>query len=105
MGDWVKVCTTYELLPGERAVAWDGDTAILVLNIDGELYAIEDRCTHDEYPLSDGVLHGTQIECVLHGARYDLRDGSPQCAPAHTPVAKFPVRVEGDTVWTRDDRE
>ena len=47
MGDWVRVCTTGELLPGEYNVVYDGDTPIAVFNIDGDLYAIEDICTHD----------------------------------------------------------
>jgi 3-phenylpropionate/trans-cinnamate dioxygenase ferredoxin subunit len=45
------------------------------------------------------------IECVLHGAKFDLRDGRALCAPAYEPVAKFPARVENGGVWTRDDRD
>ncbi|HST46046.1 MAG TPA: Rieske 2Fe-2S domain-containing protein, partial [Luteimonas sp.] len=88
MPDWIRVCATSELLPGETAVAWDGDTAILVLNLDGSLYALEDRCTHEDFELSAGafdVVEGS-IECVLHGARFDVRDGQPLCPPAYTPV-------------------
>jgi len=106
MTDWVRVCATGELLPGESAVAWDGDTPILVVNLDGELYAIEDQCTHEDYELSAGAIDpeaGT-IECVLHGAKFDLRDGRALCAPAYEPVAKCPVKVEDGAVWTRDDR-
>jgi 3-phenylpropionate/trans-cinnamate dioxygenase ferredoxin component len=107
MADWVRVCSTAELLPGEKAVAWDGDTAILVLNLDGEFYALEDRCSHEDYELSNGEFdpdHAT-IECVLHGARFDVRDGRELCPPAYSPVAKFPVRIEDGAVWTRDDRK
>lgn len=106
MSDWIHVCSTADLLPGEKAVAWDGDTAIVVINLDGEFYAIEDRCTHDEYELSPGTIDTREgsIECVLHGARYDIRSGEALCAPAYTPVAKFPVKIEDGQVWTRDDR-
>ena len=45
------------------------------------------------------------IECVLHGARFDLRDGRALCAPAYSPVPKFPVKLEHGGVWTRDDRD
>ncbi|GAB1408836.1 hypothetical protein MASR1M8_27560 [Thermomonas brevis] len=41
---------------------------------------------------------------MLHGARFDVRDGRALCAPAYEPVAKFPVKVEGGGIWTRDDR-
>jgi 3-phenylpropionate/trans-cinnamate dioxygenase ferredoxin component len=106
MGDWVQVCSTSELLPGESKVAWDGDVAILVVNYDGDLYALEDRCSHEDFELSHGEFDAEEatIECVLHGAKFDVRDGRALCAPAYTPVAKFPVKVEGGVVWTRDDR-
>lgn len=106
MTGWTYVCTTAELLPGEKQVAWDGDTAILVVNLDGQFYALEDRCSHDEYELSAGPVDSAtgQIECLLHGARFDLRNGEALCPPAYTPVVKFPVQVVDGVVWTRDDR-
>lgn len=106
MDGWVRVAATADLLPGESTVAWDGATAILVVNLDGDLRALEDRCTHEDFELSAGpvdVAEGS-IECVLHGARFDLRDGRALCGPAYAPVATFPVRVEDGVVWTRDDR-
>jgi 3-phenylpropionate/trans-cinnamate dioxygenase ferredoxin component len=106
MADWIRVCATAELLPGESTVAWDGDTPILVFNLDGDYYALEDRCSHEEFELSAGAFdgeHGT-IECVLHGARFDVRDGRALCAPAYAPVTKFPVKAEDGFLWTRDDR-
>ncbi|MCD9030719.1 non-heme iron oxygenase ferredoxin subunit [Luteimonas sp. Y-2-2-4F] len=104
--DWIFVCATSELLPGESRVAWDGDTPILVVNLDGDYYALEDRCSHEDFELSAGALDPAEgsIECVLHGARFDVRDGRALCAPAYAPVAKFPVEVRDDGVWTRDDR-
>ena len=105
MNDWVRVCATNELLPGEFQVAWDGDTAIAVFNIDGELYAIEDVCTHDGGELAGGPIEGFEIECPRHGARFDLRTGEALCAPAYLPTAKFPVKIEDGAVWTRDDRD
>lgn len=104
MTGWVRVCPTSELLPGEAKVAWDGDTPILVVNVDGTLHALEDRCSHEEFELSAGPVQGHEIECMLHGARFDLRTGEALCAPAYAPVRKFPVKVEDDAVWTRDDR-
>jgi 3-phenylpropionate/trans-cinnamate dioxygenase ferredoxin component len=104
---WIRVCSESELLPGESRVAWDGDTPILVVNLDGELYALEDRCTHEDFELSAGVIDAKEgsIECVLHGARFDLRDGRALCAPAYVPVRRFPVQRTDGAVWTRDDRD
>ncbi len=103
---WVFVCATSQLLPGERIVAWDGDTPIMVVNYDGDFYALEDKCSHEDFELSAGNYDGDDatIECVLHGAKFDVRDGRPLCAPAYEPVVRFPVKVENDGVWTRDDR-
>jgi 3-phenylpropionate/trans-cinnamate dioxygenase ferredoxin subunit len=103
---WVRVCATTELLPGESKVAWDGDTPIVVFNYDGDFYALEDRCTHEDFELSAGSFDGDEatIECALHGAKFDVRDGRVLCAPAYLAVPKFPVKVESDAVWTRDDR-
>lgn len=104
MSDWVRVASRSELLPGEHRVVWDGDTPIAVYNIDGELYAIEDVCTHDGGELAGGPLHGYELECERHGARFDVRTGAVTCPPAYQPITPFPVREAEDAIWTRDDR-
>ncbi len=93
MPDWIRVCARSELLPGEYRVAWDGDAAIAVFNIDGELYAIEDVCTHDGGELTGGELHGFEIECPRHGARFDVRTGRVTRLPAVRPVKTYATRV------------
>ena len=105
MKDWVRVCATAELLPGEFQLAFDGDTAIAVFNIDGCYYAIEDVCTHDGGELAGGPIEGFEIECVRHGAKFDLRTGEALCPPAYTPTVSFPVQLHDDAVWTRDNRD
>lgn len=106
---WTRVCTTGELLPGEMQVAFDEATGvqIVVFNLDGDLYAYEDRCSHEDFELSVGHFDAAsgEIECVLHGARFDVQDGRALCAPAHEPVIKFPVRIENGEVYVRDDRD
>lgn len=105
---WTFVCATADLLPGEMKTAFDEVTGagIVVFNHAGTLYALEDMCSHEEFELSAGAFDAATatIECVLHGARFDVRDGRALCAPAYTPVAKFPVKVEHGGVWVRDDR-
>ena len=102
--DWVRICHTAELLPGEVQVGWDGDTAIAVFNIDGMFYAIEDVCTHDGGELVGGPVVGFEVECLRHGARFDVRTGEAMCPPAYEPTAKFPVRVDDGWIYSRDDR-
>ena len=69
------------------------------MNVDGEVYALEDRCSHAEYALSAGeVLPDGTIECVWHGARFDCRTGAACHPPAIDDVATYPVRVDGGVI-------
>jgi len=101
VSQWQRACATSELLPGERRVVWLDDTPVLLVNLDGDCYALEDRCSHEDFDLASGELDMSagSIECTLHGARFDVRDGRALCAPATTPVRSFPLRIEGDAVW------
>ena len=103
---WVRVCGENEMAPGETRVVWDGDTPILVINYDGDWYAVEDRCTHEDYELSAAPFDAEKgvLECLLHSAQFDLRTGEALCAPAYVPLVKFPVKREDGAIWTRDDR-
>lgn len=106
---WTFICASEELLPGEMKTAFDEvtGTPLVVFNLDGELYALEDQCSHEEFELSSGVIDPAEgsIECILHGARFDIRDGHALCAPAYSPVPKFPVKREHGGIWSRDDRD
>jgi 3-phenylpropionate/trans-cinnamate dioxygenase ferredoxin component len=70
---------------------------VAVVRIDDEIFAVEDVCSHAEFPLSEGEIDGCTIECALHGSRFDLRTGKPTGPPATTPVNVLPVSVvDGD---------
>jgi 3-phenylpropionate/trans-cinnamate dioxygenase ferredoxin subunit len=71
-----------------------------VYNIEGELYALEDRCSHDDGPLVEGDWEPDEgvVICPRHGARFDIRTGRPLSLPAIFPVDTFPVRVEDGIV-------
>lgn len=98
MTDFVTVATIDELQPGERLVVEIGRRWILLVNVDGQYYAIEDNCTHEEYPLSEGNLDGCAIECSKHGAVFDLRNGEVLAPPAHIAARTFEVRVVGTEI-------
>jgi len=85
-----------ELPPGEVKIVHAGELSIGVYNLDGELYAIEDRCSHDDGPLCEGDfdLEEGYAVCPRHGAHIDIRSGQPLTLPAVYPVETFPVRVE-----------
>ncbi len=75
----------------------DGEE-ILLCNVDGAFYAVEDVCTHDGGPLDQGRLDGCEVECPRHGARFDVRTGAVTALPAVLPLRTFPTRLDGDEV-------
>lgn len=100
MAQKIDVCAVTELPPGERRiVAWD-DLEIGVFNCDGTLYAIEDRCSHDDGPLAEGEFDEGKctVECPRHGSLFDLKTGKPLTLPAYVPVDTFPVIIEEETI-------
>jgi 3-phenylpropionate/trans-cinnamate dioxygenase ferredoxin subunit len=104
MSEWVTVAREGELAPGEWRTADLDGTSVVVFNIDGELYAIEDVCTHDGGQLTGGHVEGDEIVCPRHGARFSIRTGEALSAPAYEPTATFPVRVADGAVQVRDER-
>jgi 3-phenylpropionate/trans-cinnamate dioxygenase ferredoxin component len=96
----IDVCPLSQLPPGERRlVEWE-DLEIGVFNCGGSVYAIEDRCSHDDGPLIEGELdeESCTIECPRHGSRFDIRTGKPKTLPAYVPVDTFNVIIEDETI-------
>ena len=96
----IDVCPLDELPPGGVRIVTAGALSVGVFNCGGELYAIEDRCSHDDGPLAEGdfdVEEGYAV-CPRHGAHIDIRTGRPLTLPAVEPVDTFPVRVENGIV-------
>jgi len=99
----VRVASADEIPPDTlRAVATDVGPVVLV-NLDGDIYALEDRCSHQDYPLSAGELEDGELECAFHGARFDVCTGRATQLPAVVPVRTFPVEVQGGEVFIRLD--
>ncbi len=93
-----RVCSLTDIpVDGALATDVDGEPVALVRS-DGEVFAISDVCSHADVPLSDGEVANCEIECWLHGSRFDLRTGKPTGPPASVPVPVFAVSVDGDDV-------
>ena len=93
------VCQVDDLAPGTAAQAdVDGVIVAMVRDADGGYHAVADRCTHADVSLAEGEVDGCTLECWLHGSRFDLRTGAPSGPPATTPVAVYPVKIDGDDV-------
>jgi 3-phenylpropionate/trans-cinnamate dioxygenase ferredoxin subunit len=96
----IDVCPLSELPPGQmRLVEWE-DLEIGVFNCNGNFYAIEDRCSHDNGPLAEGIFDDSKctVECPRHGSLFDLKSGKPLTLPAYVPVDTFRVIVEDDMI-------
>jgi 3-phenylpropionate/trans-cinnamate dioxygenase ferredoxin subunit len=96
----VEVCPLEELPPGSMKVVTAGVLSIGVYNVDGDLYAIEDRCSHDDGPLAEGDWEPDEcvVICPRHGSRFDIRTGRALTLPAYLPVDTFPVHVRDGIV-------
>jgi 3-phenylpropionate/trans-cinnamate dioxygenase ferredoxin subunit len=93
----IPVCRLDDLPAGESARV-DTVPPIAVFNVDGELYAVDDTCTHQDASLSEGWLEGCLIECPLHAASFDLRTGLPTCLPARRSVRTHRVTVDDGVI-------
>ncbi len=96
----IEVCPAEELPSGTMRVVHAGQVSVGVYNIGGKLYALEDRCSHDDGPLAEGDWEPDEgvVVCPRHGARFDIRSGRALTLPAFRPVDTFPVRVEDGLV-------
>jgi len=76
---------------------------VAVVKVGDEVFAIEDVCSHADFPLSDGEVEDCTIECALHGSRFDLRTGKPTGPPANRPVPVYPTSVFDGEVYAEFD--
>ena len=88
-----------DVTPGSTRRVTVGGVGVLLCNVDGEFYAIEDVCSHDGGALDQGELEGCRIICPRHGANFDVRTGEALTLPAILPLPTYKVRVEGDDIY------
>jgi metal-sulfur cluster biosynthetic enzyme/nitrite reductase/ring-hydroxylating ferredoxin subunit len=102
MSDYERVASVEELQPGGRlSVFVDDEPVLLIQKADGCYAAIEDVCTHDGQPLTNGPVDGNEITCDRHGARFDLTTGRPNCMPATEAVRIYDIKVEDGSILLR----
>ena len=94
-----KIAEPEELAAGERKSVQVDDIPALLLRVADEYYCIEDVCTHDGQPLTDGPVQNCEITCPRHGARFDLKTGNALCMPATEPVQTFQVEQREDGIY------
>lgn len=103
--DWMDAVRANEI-ENNSCVLFDlDDEDIAIYNLDGDYYAIEDRCTHDGGDLASGWIENGCAVCPRHGARFDIKSGQVMAPPAYEDVHSFPTRVDNGIVQIRDDRD
>ena len=103
MAGFVKVASVDEIPPGTMKAFEVNFTPVLICNVEGRYYAVENECTHEAVPMADGSLDGNKITCRHHGARFSVVDGSVLGPPAVVPIETFKTRIENNSVYIEID--
>ncbi|MDP2957130.1 MAG: non-heme iron oxygenase ferredoxin subunit [Longimicrobiales bacterium] len=99
MAEWVRVASLSDVPAGTLRGVFAKMRLLVLANVDGDVYALEDRCSHQEFPLSDGELDGSDLVCIHHGARFDACTGKNKGLPAVRPVNSFPVEIRDGEIY------
>ena len=96
---WIELAAV-DAIPEDDVIGIDAEGKSFALyQIDGEIYATDNICTHGNARLCDGFLEGHEIECPLHQGKFDIRNGKAMCAPLTEDVKTYPVKIEGTCVF------
>jgi len=98
-GDFIRACAVADL-PEQGTFAVElGGVPLVIVRSQGEVFALDEFCTHEDVSLADGEVYDHTVECWLHGSCFDLRTGKPTGPPASKALATYPVRIEGDDIY------
>lgn len=97
--NWIDVTAT-DAVPEEDVIGIDiAGKSLALYQVEGEIYATDNICTHGNARLCDGFLEGNEIECPLHQGKFDIRNGKAMCAPLTEDIRTYPVKIEGSRVF------
>jgi 3-phenylpropionate/trans-cinnamate dioxygenase ferredoxin subunit len=100
----VRICRVDEIKAGKAIRVKIGDDAIAIAKTkSGDVYAIDDKCSHGEISLSEGFIEKDTIECWAHGAKFSLGTGEALTLPAYEPVKTYEVLIENDEIFLEID--
>jgi len=101
MAEFVRVASVDDIPPGTVKAFEIRHTRFVLIRSNDRFYAMADECTHDSAPIADGVLRGPELQCIRHGARFDLATGAVKAPPAVVPLDTYEVKVEGKEIYVR----
>lgn len=99
MPEFHKVARVGDIPAGEMKGVEVNGNEIAIYNVDGEFFATNNICSHEEAYLAEGWLDDDVVTCPSHGAEFCVRTGEALTLPATQPIATYPVKVEGDDVF------
>jgi nitrite reductase/ring-hydroxylating ferredoxin subunit len=102
-GSWLRACAVADVAPGE-AIPIRLTPPIAVFNVDGEFFATDDTCTHEESSLADGYIDCDVVECAFHFARFSIRDGRALTLPATEALQTYETHVADGAVYVNVGR-
>lgn len=103
--DFVPVCALKDLQSGKPMTVEVEDRFIVLVLVDGEVFCIDDVCTHDGGTLGDGTLDDHCLACPRHGAKFDVRTGQAVTMPATEPTVSHEVKIVDSNVYVRLSEE
>lgn len=103
MSSWHTICKVSELAEGKTFPISVDDYDIVLIKQGDNVFALEDNCSHQDFPLSHGTIAGGNIKCKAHGAEFCLKTGKAMCAPAFAPVRVFAVKIEDGEIMVETD--
>jgi nitrite reductase/ring-hydroxylating ferredoxin subunit len=101
MQGFEKVAETTEITQGSMKIVKVGGVEVLVANVDGSFYAINNKCTHVGGPLGRGTLTNNIVQCPWHGSKFDVKTGAVVGGPAQKPEPSYEVKVDGSGIWVK----
>ncbi|MBI4041575.1 MAG: non-heme iron oxygenase ferredoxin subunit [Deltaproteobacteria bacterium] len=99
MREWVLVTKTEEIPLGQTRSFCVREKEICISHVKGTFYAFINQCSHMDFPLVDGNLEDSVIECAHHGAKFDITTGAVVCMPAITPIEIYPLKVQENEIF------
>ena len=95
---FVKVAQVSEIRPGEMIAVEVDNEQVRLVNVAGNIHAVEDTFSHAYASLSEGDLNGEEVECPLHGGSFNVTTGAPVNPPVSEPVRVYKVQIDGDDI-------
>ena len=99
MSNWIETTDIASIPEGDVIAVAVGGAEVALYQVNGEIFATDNICSHGHARLCEGFLDGYEIECPLHQGKFDVRSGQPTCAPVSEPIKTYPLKIEGGKVW------